>query len=137
MRKVRRLRPLMFLSTLGLALGACGGVGERTADVTAAATAFEHLLSTDDPAALCASLAPQTRGELEDSEKQPCEKAITSQDLPAGGRTEKTDVYGRQARVVLATDTLFLSRFPDGWKIVAAGCTPRPGMPFQCDLQGG
>jgi hypothetical protein len=47
------------------------------------------------------------------------------------------DVYGRQARAVLASDTLFLSQFSDGWKIVAAGCEPRPGRPYQCSVKGG
>lgn len=47
------------------------------------------------------------------------------------------DVYGNQARAVLATDTLFLSRFAAGWKVVAAGCSPRPEQPYQCRVNGG
>jgi hypothetical protein len=128
---------LMFLSTVGMVLGGCGGAGERSSQATAAATAFERLLRTDDTKGLCAALAPETRGELEESEKADCEKAISSQDIPLGGETRDTDVYGRQARVVLDSDTLFLSRFEDGWKVVAAGCTPRPGQPYQCVLKGG
>ncbi|GHE27624.1 DUF6766 family protein [Streptomyces hydrogenans] len=34
--------------------------------------------------------------------------------------------------VRLRGDALFLSQFDAGWKVVAAGCTPRPDMPFDC-----
>lgn len=120
-----------------LALAGCGGAGERSAGVSAAATAFEQVLDSRDGAALCAALAPQTRGEVEDSEKKPCADGIGAQDIPAGGPVRSVDVYGRQARAVLASDTLFLSQFPDGWKVVAAGCRPRPAQLYQCTVKGG
>ncbi|WP_189111633.1 hypothetical protein [Streptomyces camponoticapitis] len=47
------------------------------------------------------------------------------------------DVFGRQARAVLVSDTLFLSQFPDGWKVVPAGCEPHPGHPYRCSVKGG
>ncbi|MEV7180696.1 hypothetical protein [Kitasatospora sp. NPDC093679] len=46
-------------------------------------------------------------------------------------------MFGQQARAVLEGDTVFLSAFPDGWKITAAGCEPRPEMPYRCDVKGG
>ncbi len=137
MERVRRFGTLMLLSLLGLALGACDGAGDRAAAPSAAAVEFEHMLGSHDDSGLCAALAPETRGELEKSEQADCARAIAAQDLPSGGVVRKVDVYGRQARVVLASDTLFLSRFPDGWKIVAAGCTPRPDRPYQCTVEGG
>ncbi|MDN3025422.1 hypothetical protein [Streptomyces sp. S.PB5] len=137
MRKVRWIGTLLFLSVCGLVVGGCDSAGQRDSAATAAATAFERLLDSDDAKGLCAALAPETRSELMQSEKSSCEKAIASQDIPLGGETRGTDVYGRQARVVLDSDTLFLSRFADGWKVVAAGCTPRPGQPYDCVLQGG
>ncbi|MET7686519.1 hypothetical protein ABZT06_00715 [Streptomyces sp. NPDC005483] len=137
MRTPHRVSPLIFLALLGLVLAGCGSVGERRSDAESAAVGFERLLRADDPAGLCTTLAPDTRSELEDSEKSSCEKAISSQDIPLGGTAQRVDLYGRQARIVLDADTLFLSLFPDGWKVVAAGCTPRPGRPYQCTLQGG
>ncbi|MDH6515221.1 hypothetical protein M2164_001700 [Streptomyces sp. SAI-208] len=137
MRKARRISTLVLPALLGLVLAGCGSPGERRSDAEAAAGGFERLLRADDPAGLCTALAPETRSELEESEKESCAKAISSQDIPLGGTTHRVDLYGRQARVVLDADTLFLSLFPDGWKVVAAGCTPRPGRPYQCTLQGG
>lgn len=127
----------MLASMLGLALGGCGSAGERSADASAAATEFQRLLRTGDANGLCAALAPETRSELEESEKSRCADAIAAQDIPLGGAVRNVDVYGRQARVVLESDTLFLSQFPDGWKVVAAGCTPRSGQPYQCTVKGG
>ncbi|GHE56522.1 hypothetical protein [Streptomyces vinaceus] len=48
-----------------------------------------------------------------------------------------TQVYGRQALLRMARDTLFLSQFNDGWKIVGAGCEPQADMPYRCSLKGG
>ncbi|MGA4845294.1 hypothetical protein ACOBQB_03065 [Streptomyces sp. G5(2025)] len=39
-------------------------------------------------------------------------------------------MYERQAHVVTDRDTLFLPSFPGGWKVTAAGCTPRPEKPY-------
>ncbi|KUF16373.1 hypothetical protein AT728_11135 [Streptomyces silvensis] len=134
-RHITRL--LLTLGPLVLALTGCGGAGERGAEASAAAAAFEQVLADRDRTALCAALAPETRGEVENSEKKPCVDAIGAQDIPAGGAVRSVDVYGRQARAVLASDTLFLSQFPDGWKVVAAGCQPRPDRPYQCTVKGG
>ena len=54
-----------------------------------------------------------------------------------GGAVRRTDVYGNQARAVLSSDTLFLSHFTSGWKVVAAGCEPRSEEPYECRIKGG
>ncbi|MEV7142815.1 hypothetical protein [Streptomyces tauricus] len=132
-----RTRFSLLLCVLVPVLAACGTVDGRAADASAAAASFERVLGERDSAALCAALAPGTRGEVEDAEKKPCVEVIGAQDLPAGGTVREVNVYGRQARAVLASDTLFLSQFPDGWKVVAAGCRPRTGQPYQCSVKGG
>ncbi|MFC7969405.1 hypothetical protein [Streptomyces cinereoruber] len=101
------------------------------------ATGFERALEQGDLKTACAALAPDTRSELEESEKKACHVGITAEELPVGGPVGTVDVYGRQARVVLKSDTLFLSQFPDGWKVVAAGCMPEAGRPYQCAVKGG
>jgi hypothetical protein len=40
-------------------------------------------------------------------------------------------------QVRFAQDTIFLARFQSGWKVMAAGCSPVPGHPYDCRLQGG
>ena len=38
-------------------------------------------------------------------------------------------MYGQWAQVRLSGDTVFLAVFPGGWRVVAAGCTPRGSVP--------
>ncbi|MDQ0847108.1 hypothetical protein [Streptomyces sp. V1I6] len=116
---------------------ACGSLDERRDDVTAEVTGFEQALGADQFARVCAALAPETLEELEQSAKSRCEQAIGEADLTEAGVVRRVDVYGDQARVVLEKDTVFLSHFPTGWKVTAAGCTPREGRPYQCELKGG
>jgi hypothetical protein len=118
-------------------VGACGTVSERRDDVRAAAAAFEKALDEGAHERMCGALAPATLEELEQSAGTPCAQALGEESLPAGGAVRHTDVYGNQARAVLAEDTLFLSHFSTGWKVVAAGCTQRPARPYQCRIKGG
>ncbi|MBQ0998701.1 MULTISPECIES: hypothetical protein [Streptomyces] len=117
--------------------GACATPAERRDAVTAQVTRFEQALDAEQPRRLCAALAPTTREELEQSAGHPCDRAIGEQRLPPAGPVRHVDVYGEQARVVLAHDTVFLAHFPTGWKITAAGCRPRPQRPYQCEIKGG
>jgi hypothetical protein len=34
------------------------------------------------------------------------------------------------------TDTLFLTEVAGGWRVSAAGCTARPGRPYDCEVSG-
>jgi len=78
------------------------------------------------------------RTTFEKEEKQPCAKALGDADLPEPSSVESVDVYGHDARVVLAKDVVFLARFPQGWRVTAAGCTSRAkDDPYDCVLAGG
>ncbi|WP_330348858.1 hypothetical protein [Streptomyces sp. NBC_00582] len=120
----------------GLA-GGCGTLREREDQVRDAAALFEDALAAGAYDHGCAVLAPPTVAELEQSAEAPCAQALGEESLPRGGAVRRTDVYGNQARAVLSGDTLFLSRFGGGWKVVAAGCAPRPPEPYQCQVKGG
>ncbi|MFC9294590.1 hypothetical protein ACFTWH_13450 [Streptomyces sp. NPDC057011] len=115
----------------------CGAPAPRLDGARQAAEAFEQALADADYTQACALLAPQTRQQLQEDRDKPCGPALHGEELPAAGPVRGTQVYGRQALLRLADDTLFLSQFDDGWKVVAAGCTPQGDQPYQCSLKGG
>ena len=48
------------------------------------------------------------------------------------------DVAGRSARIALGDEVLFLSRFDDGWRVLAAGCrrtSDDAARPYDCDVE--
>jgi hypothetical protein len=120
-----------------LALTGCASVGHRADAADAVATGLLTAAQRKDGAAACAILAPDTAAEVAESGDKPCAEAILDEQLPQPGTVAGTDVYGQWAQVRLSDDTLFLAVFPDGWRVVAAGCTPRENRPYQCVLQGG
>lgn len=109
---------------------------EVVSDVADVATRFHAAVSQGDGAAACALLAPQTAAELEQSAQQPCPRAVLGEDLPAVGGVRTSRIFGTQGQVLLEGDTVFLAEFPEGWKIVAAGCTPRQALPYDCLVKG-
>lgn len=126
-------------AALGLVVGTtagCSGVGEDRAE-QAAADFYAALAESDGPAA-CELLAPATRTGLEQSSGSPCEEAILEEGLPAASQATRVAVYETAARVDSDADTAFLAEFPEGWKVVAAGCTPQaPEHPYDCVLTKG
>lgn len=137
-RAIRRgCRGGVLLAVLAATTGCGAAAGEREEAASAAATGFTGALQRADGRRACALLAPRTLDELEKSEQTSCDRAVIQERLPAGDTVRGVDVYGGQARVVLTDDTLFLAHFPTGWKVTAAGCTPRPQQPYDCAVQGG
>ncbi|MEU7696711.1 hypothetical protein [Streptomyces sp. NPDC039028] len=118
------------------AAAACGAPAARQDGAAAAGTAFEAAVAAGDHVRACTLLAPQTRFQLEQDEQRPCPAALASQQLPKAAGVDGVEAYGRQAMVRLAGDTLFMSQFSGGWKVVAAGCTPRPDQPYHCLIKG-
>jgi hypothetical protein len=114
------------------------GCGHGATDAPrAAAVGFEQALAARDGGQACSLLAPKTRSALESSEGEPCTSAVLAQELPASTAVRLAEQYGSQSRVVLAEDTLFLSRFSIGWRVVAAGCRDRgTELPYDCRLSG-
>jgi hypothetical protein len=120
-----------------LALAGCGSVRDRSDAAGSVAVRLLTAAEAGDGETACATLAPDTVAELEQSAEKPCAEAILDEDLPQPGAVAGTAVYGQWAQVKLSDDTLFLAVFPDGWRVVAAGCTPRPERPYDCVLTGG
>ncbi|HET7400019.1 MAG TPA: hypothetical protein VFJ94_16000 [Intrasporangium sp.] len=96
-------------------------------------------MTSRSPERACLLLAPQTKQELEESAKSDCAKALPDEDLPEAGRVTGVDVAGDSARVVTASQTIFLARFDVGWKVTAAGCkrlTTDDSRPYSCPVKG-
>ncbi|KOY56021.1 hypothetical protein ADK59_21565 [Streptomyces sp. XY332] len=124
------------MAAVVVALCGCGAPAPRLDAARQAGAAFEQALAATDYPRACALLAPQTRRQLEADESKPCGPALQGQELPTAGDVQSTQLYGRQALLRLSDDTLFLSQFDDGWKVVAAGCTPEADKPYRCSLKG-
>jgi len=128
---------LALLLVVAFAVTGCGSPSQRARGAAETATGFLDAVSAGDGAAECDALAPDTGAEVEQSAGQPCAVAILDEDLPQPADVETTDVYGQWARVVLATDTVFLAMFPHGWRVAAAGCRSRGERPYDCAVKGG
>jgi hypothetical protein len=136
-RPAGRLRAAGLLGPIAVLL-LCGCAGSGRADsAQSSAEQFERALSGGDGAAACELLAPDTAQEVAASAGTTCAKGVLEEDLPEAGSVESSTAWGRSAQVQLASDTLFLSHFDDGWKVLAAGCSPQSGKPYDCTVQGG
>ena len=123
----------------GLVLAVCaagvlsGCASAQEPEVEKVATAFEN--PSGDPQARCGLLAPATLQVFEQDASAPCAQAITQVQLP-GGQLQSVQVWGGDAQVKLADDTLFLTETDSGWKVTAAACESRGQAPYDCDVEG-
>jgi hypothetical protein len=132
---MRAWRPTAVLVVL---LGVAAGCGaDQGADARATAMRFTDAVSSGDHSLACSLLAPETKAQLEQAVGKPCAAAIAEEDLPAADALEHAAVFGTMAQMRFAGDTVFVSQFPRGWRVLAAGCSPLPGQPYDCRLQGG
>lgn len=134
---VKRATVSVALCVTGALVTACGAPAARVEGARSAGEAFERALSAGDHEKACRLLAPETLRQLQEDERKPCAQVLGSEELPRAGQVHATEVYGRQAVLRLGGDTVFLSQFSGGWKVVAAGCTPQGEQPYQCKLKGG
>jgi hypothetical protein len=93
------------------------------------ATAFLAAVGAGD------TRAPATRDLLEYRDAQTCVAALTHLPLPTGSVLDATE-WGGTAQVHTTTDTPFLTRTSQGWRIAAAGCQFRCDAPYACKVEG-
>jgi hypothetical protein len=129
------LRALVVAAAAAVVLSGCSG--PDLSGPEDAATSFARAVADADGARACALLADEVSAELADTAGAPCDQAVLRQSLPAPAAVRRAERYGRQALVVTGTDTVFLSEFPAGWKIIGAGCEPRGDRPYDCAVSGG
>lgn len=124
----------MLVLALGLLAG-CGG--SQDVAVSDVAEEFYTSVADGDGAAACALLAPTTRSELEQSSGKKCATAILQETPQAHGDSGIVEVFDTMAQVRFDGDTAFLTRMPNGWRVLAAACSPRPVGPHDCRVKGG
>lgn len=128
---------VLVAALLGVLAGCGSAAGPDAGAAAEAAERFHAAVAAQDGAAACALLAPGTAERLAAREEAPCEEAVLAVDLPSAAEPRQEHAYGRQAQVVLDADTVFLTGSGPHWRVVAAGCTPRPERPYDCTISGG
>jgi hypothetical protein len=128
------LAPATLAVTLPvLLLSGCGASATPSETV---ASRFTGAVAASDWDTGCSLLAPGTKAELEESAGTACPEALSEADLPDAGRVRESSAFGTMAQVRYDRDTVFVAEFRSGWKVMAAGCTPVPGHPYDCELKG-
>ena len=120
-----------------LLLAGCGSVAGREPEQTA--REFAMAIDQEDGRAACRLLAPSTRSELQQSSPKPCAAALLAELNTPLGLHLTSQVYGDESLVEFEHDTAFLALFDDGWRVVAAGCSPPPSddRAYDCRVEGG
>ena len=129
MRRTAALAVCVVLSVAG-----CSSTQEG--EVEQVAERLHAALRVEDGAAACELLSDQAQEELQESGES-CEVAILEAGISPDGRVEKVSVYDTSGQVRYDDDIVFLSEFPDGWKVIGAGCEKRAAAPYDCTVQGG
>jgi hypothetical protein len=131
-------RGVLALAMTAVATVLASGCATQTAPAARqVADEFMQALDAENGQGACRLLAPETRSQLVQAAGQPCAPAILEEGLQAPGPVEGSSSFGTMAEVSYAADTMFLTEFPGGWKVMAAGCAPVPGHPYDCQLRGG
>jgi hypothetical protein len=116
-----------------LALGGCG-VDDTAVDK--AASAFGAALGAGDLVQACELLAPATRAMVEYQQSRPCPQAMQQGNL-APGAVLQVVVWGGAAQARTSSDTLFLTRTAQGWRVASAGCVALASdAPYACKVSG-
>ncbi|MCR1785281.1 hypothetical protein KVF89_22265 [Nocardioides carbamazepini] len=133
----RRRPALTAVPALALTLLAAG-CGSTDSAAAERAAHFYDALAAGDGTTACADLAPEARSSLEQQDGVPCAQAILDQELAAPSGRAVTRTYGAMAQVDHPGETMFLSRFKEGWRVTAVGCAPAHGdRPHECLVEVG
>lgn len=122
------------LSAITVALFTAVGTACTPASQAAAwetAGQFETALTTHDDLEACRLLSDEARHRLETATTRPCPAALAALSLPTGP-TRSIETWGGNSQVRLDGSVLFLAEFRTGWRVTAAGCTPRTDQPYDC-----
>lgn len=123
MRAVLLLFALTFVAGCAVDTGPPARTAER----------FATAVTAGQGDAACGLLAARTAARLPDR-GQTCGQALNELRL-TGGPVLSVSLWGDEAQVRLNGDTLFLHRYDGGWRVRAAGCTPKgENLPYDCEV---
>jgi hypothetical protein len=126
-------RTAMLSATAALVLCGCGGGDPAAAQ---AASSFGAALGAGDLTRACELLAPATRATVEYQQSRVCPQAMQQDNLSAGAVLQ-VEVWGGEARARTSSDTWFLTRTTQGWRVAAAGCVSQAqDAPYMCKVSG-
>ncbi|MFI0352680.1 hypothetical protein [Actinomadura sp. 9N407] len=124
-------RVLFGAVLLGAACSGCAAADED--GVQAAVSGLYQAVRNGDGRAACEHLLPRAASALETGGSQ-CAQEILGLGLE-GGPVAEVEVWSDQARASAGTDTVFLTRWGEGWRISAAGCRAQGERPYDCEVQ--
>jgi len=125
---------MLILAVVALLATGCGSTGEED-QVSSLAREWLAAAQARDATAECALLTPAAAQSAATGDES-CVQAVGRLDLPGGGSVEDIEVWNDSALVRTGTDTLFLMRLSDVWRVNGAGCTPQGDRPYDCDVEG-
>ena len=131
---MRMRRTAVLVGVVTVCVAGCSSTHEG--EVERVAEQLHAALRVDDGAAACDLLSEEAQEELQESGDS-CEVAVLDAGLSPDGRVEKVSVYDTSGQVRYDDDVVFLSEFPEGWKVIGAGCEKRAAAPYDCKVQGG
>lgn len=124
---------MVGLLSAAVLLAGCA-VDAAQQEIVAAASEFVRA----DAERACALLAPQTLESLERRAKAACPPALAALGLPKDVDVRRAEVAGESGQVQFGDDVVFLARFPDGWRVTAAGCQRTDldaAVPYECEVE--
>ncbi len=128
--------PVRVMALVAAALLLAGCSSGRGSDVEQTVGDFGTAWEAQDGAAVCDLLAPVTRQEVESSTGMGCAEGVLELDLQPPGAVSKVQVFATAAQARAEADTVFLSQYDGGWRVLAAGCEPQGEQPYDCELKG-
>jgi hypothetical protein len=117
------------------AFAGCGR-GDDDRSVRTVTTRFLEAVEAGDGGRACALLSPGAAEALAHDESAPCPQAAPELELEPSTVT-RTQVFATEAKVDLTGGgSAFLELTSSGWRVSAAGCTPRGAdEPYECELE--
>ncbi|MEW2353841.1 hypothetical protein [Spirillospora sp. NPDC029432] len=116
-----------------LAGAACNGcAAAEDGGVRSAVASLYGAVRDGDGRAACERLVPRAARSLE-SGGSDCAQEILGLGL-RGGPVHDVEVWSDRARAGAGSDTVFLTRWGDGWRVSAAGCRAQGDRPYDCEV---